>query len=240
MKKFDVFQLPDSGYLAIKHGFNWTPLFFGSIWCFFVAKLYGWGSLCLGMFVVGRIVGTVINPSHNPNDCFWLIAVYSLFEISFAIWFAANANSFRINKYTELGYRILQKNVYASDRQQAVSKAREDSNKNSGLEVRLEQSSKKMESSLKDSVNSLKSLQKRNVLSDAEYKAAEVRAEEVYKQQKKIQAQQIQLREQETAEQKLQEKLKIDLAELTTMYEQNIIDSNTYAAAKGRLYRTKK
>ena len=240
MKKFDVFQLPDDGYLAIKHGFNWTPLFFGWIWCFFAAKLYGWGNVCLGIFVIGRIVGTAINPSHNPSDFFWLILVYSAFELSFAIWFAANANNIRRNKYTQLGYKILQKSVYASDQYQAVSKAREDSNKNSGFEVKLEPTSKNLKSSHKDSVKSLKSLQKRNVLSDAEYKAAEGRAEEVYEQQKQSEDRQRQLKEQQAAEQELQEKLKKDLAELTTMYEQNIINANTFAAAKGRLYRTKK
>jgi hypothetical protein len=165
--------------------------------------------------------------------------VYGVFEFSFAIWFASNANNFRRNNYTQVGYEILKKNVSASDRHQAIAKAREDSNTNNEFEIRQEKSFKNLKSSHKDSVKSLRSLQKKNVLSEAEYKAAEVRAEVVYQQQKRLEERQIQQKKQEAAEQELQEKLKKDLAELTTMYEQNIIDANTYAAAKGRLYRTK-
>ena len=234
MKSFDVFQLPGGSYHAIKHGFSWTAFFLTWIWCFLVAKLYGWGSVCLGVFVIGRLIGTVVTPSHNSNDFFWLIFVYSVFEFSFAIWLAANANNFRRNKYKQLGYQIRLKNIYASSRQQAVSKVREDSNKNIGFEVRLEKSSKNLKTSHKDSVKNLKSLQKRNVLSDAEYKVAEVRAEEVYEQQKQFKDRQRQLKEQKAAEQKLQEKLNNNLSELTTMYEQGILNYHTYAAAKGR------
>ena len=240
MKTFDVFRLPDGNYSAIKHGFNWTPLFFSWIWCFFTAKLYRWGSVCLGVFIIGRLVGTVVIPSHNPSDFFWLILVYSVFEFSFAIWFASNANNFRRNNYTQLGYEILKKHVSASDPYQAISKAREDSNKNNGFKARQEKSFKNLKNSHKDSVKSLKSLQQNNVLSEAEYKAAEVRAEEVYEQQKQLEERQRQLMKQEAAEQVLQEKLNNNLAELKTMYEQGILNSNTYEVAKGRLIRKKK
>ena len=240
MKTFDVFRLPDGNYCAIKHGFNWTPLFFTWIWCFFTAKLYGWGSVCFSVFVTGRIVGTVVIPSHNPSDFFWLILVYSVFEFSFAIWFASNANNFRRNHYTHLEYEILKKNVYASDRHQAISVALEDSNTNNEFEIRQEKSFKNLKISHKDSVKSLRSLQKKNVLSEAEYKVAEVRADEVYEQQKRLEERQIQLKKQEAAEQVLKEKLSNNLAELKTMYEKGILNSNTYAAARGRLIRGKK
>jgi len=235
MKTFDVFQLPNGSYRAIKYGFNWAPLFFSWIWCFFIAKIYGWGSACLSFFIIGRLVGTLIDPTHNPSDLFFLILVFGVFEFSFAIWFAANANNFRRKKYTELGYKLVQKLVSAPNRHQAILIANKDCNNNNEFEVKLQQGARNLAGSLRN----LKSLKKRNILNEAEFKAAETRAEEVYEQQRKTNEQQKRLSEEQVTKQKSQEKLDNNLADLKLMYEEGIINFYTYAATKRRLFRKK-
>jgi hypothetical protein len=235
MKTFDVFQLPNGNYRAIKYGFNWTPLFFTWIWCFFVAKLYGWGSACLGVFIICRLVGIVISPSHNPNDFFFLILVFGILEFSFSIWFSANANNFRRKKYMELKYKLVQQHVDSTNKHQAISKARQDHNNDGGFEVKLQQNTKNLASSLRN----LKSLKKRNILNDTEFKAAESRAEEVYDQLRISNEEQKRMSQEEVAKQILQAKLDNNLADLKTMYEEGIINYYIYAAAKRRLFRKK-
>jgi hypothetical protein len=234
MKTFDVFQLPDGNCRAIKYGFNWTSLFFAWIWCFFVAKLYGWGSVCLGAFIIGRIVGTAIIPSHNSSDFFMVILISGIFEFIFAIWFAANANNFRRNKYKKLEYPLVQRQVKAPNSREAIAKARKDGNQGE-IGVQHKQESKNLAGSLRN----LKSLKKRNILNDAEFKVAENRAEEIYEQKNAFNKQQIRLSQEEITKQKLQAKLDNNLADLASMYEEGIINFNTHVAAKRRLFRNK-
>jgi hypothetical protein len=237
MKTFDVFKLSGGSYHAIKHGFNWTTLFLPWIWCFFVAKLYVWGSVCFGVFVIGRLFGTLIIPSHNPSDFFWLILVCGVFEFCFAVWFAANANNFRRDKYKELEYQLVQRQVKALNRRQAIAIARKApiSNSNSVFDDKVKQDTK----SLAGSLRNLKSLKKRNILNDAEFKVAEDRAEEFYKQKSDANNKQKKLSQEEAAKQISQEKLDNNLADLASMYEEGIINFYTHVAAKRRLFRNK-
>jgi hypothetical protein len=129
MKKFDVFQLPDGSYRAIKYGFSWPSLFLTWIWCFFVARLYGWGSIWIGVFVVGRVIGRAIDQTNDSSDYLAVILISGAIEIGFAIWFASNANEYRRSKYLEMGYVLVQKLIEAPNSDQAISIARQGNDK---------------------------------------------------------------------------------------------------------------
>ena len=135
----------------------------------------------------------------------------------------------------ELKYKLVQQRVDSPNKHQAISKARQDHNNDGGLEVKIQQNTKNLAGSLRN----LKSLKKRNILNDVEFKAAESRAEEVYEQQRESNEEQNRLSQEEVAKQISQAKLDNNLADLKLMYEEGIINYFTYSGAKRRLFRKK-
>ena len=129
MKKFDVFQLTDGTYRAIKYGFSWPALFFTWIWCFFTARLYGWGCVFIGVMFVGKVFDTIESEpvgSDGANIAFGIATIHFFIVVSLGVWFAFNANEFRRSKYTQMGYSLVRKKVDAADGESAISIARKD------------------------------------------------------------------------------------------------------------------
>ena len=126
MKKFDVFQLPDGSYRAIKHGFNWPSFFFNWIWCFFIARLYGWGCVWLGVLIVSKVFDKIADEPNPSGAAVLVLIVTGLLFLGFGIWFSFNANEFRRRKYSQLGYSLVRKKFDASSQDNAISIARQE------------------------------------------------------------------------------------------------------------------
>lgn len=129
MKKFDVFQLPDGSYRAIKYGFNWPSFFFNWIWCLFVARLYGWGGVWFGVLLLSgafdRIASEPTTSTSGASLAAGIALINFVVVVGFGVWFSFNANEFRRRKYAQLGYTLLLQQVDAPNRENAISTARQ-------------------------------------------------------------------------------------------------------------------
>lgn len=88
---------------------------------------------------------------------------------------------------------------------------------------------------LDNSLEALKLLKEKNVLSDAEFEEAKNRAQEKYERQKQLNEQQKQLIEQQNSKMELQAEFDKSMAELVALTQQGVIDSTAFEVARGRL-----
>ena len=130
MKIFDVFQLPDGSYRAVKYGYSWPSFFFNWIWCFFFARLYGWGAVWIGVWfisgVVDKIVGEPTVSDEAASLALGIGLTSSVIMIGFGVWFSFNANEFRRRKYAQLGYSLVRRQAEAANQNQAIFTARQE------------------------------------------------------------------------------------------------------------------
>lgn len=239
MKKFDVFELQDGSYRAIKYGFNWPSFFFTWIWCFFVARLYGWGCVWIGVIFLGAVLGSVENQMvrSNPEGALLLSFVDIAAIIGFGIYFSYNANNFRRRKYIENGYTRLCEKIQAPNRDKAISIARQDNRGAKGDDVGLKQAStdkipnvEDAQNTLEKSLEDLSALKAKNVLSDAEFEEAKKRAQEAHKNQE-------QLAEQLISEKEVRAEFDKSMNDLTALHQQGVLDNSAYESAKMRLFK---
>ena len=130
MKSFDVYLLPNGSYNAIKHGFSWPAFFFNWIWCFFIARLYGWGGVWLVIILVSgtfdRIADDGMASNSGTSLAMGISVVNFLVFVGIGIAFALNANDFRRRKYTQLGFTLVSEKVGALNSEGAIAKARQE------------------------------------------------------------------------------------------------------------------
>jgi len=232
--------MPDGSYRAIKYGFNWPSFFFGWIWCFFVARLYGWGSLWIGVILVSGVLEAAEDQltRSDPNAALVLILFNAAAVVAFSIYFAYNANNFRRRKYIQKGYTRLREKIEASNRDQAISIARKDNNGAEEDEVGLKQTStgevpnvEDAQKQLEKSLENLNALKEKNVSNDAEIEKAKNRAQDIYEHQK-------QFNEKRVSQQELRVELKNNLADLAALHQKGVLDSSAYEAGEERLIKT--
>ena len=130
MKKFDVFQLPDGSYRAIKYGFNWPSFFFTWIWCFFVARLYGWGIVWVVVWFAGKVLDAIssdlVRYDAGSSSATAILFVSFVAFVGLGIWFSSNANDFRRRKYIQMGYSLVCKEIDAPNQDNAISKVQQE------------------------------------------------------------------------------------------------------------------
>lgn len=122
--------------------------------------------------------------------------------------------------------------------EKTVFNTRQDSNESNDIERGLEEVSidkiltvENAEKELEKSLINLNTLKDKNILNDAEFEAAENKAQKLYERQKQI-------NEQRVSEHELREELDNNLADLTTLHQQGVLDNSAYAVAKERLFKT--
>ena len=106
--------------------------FFNWVWCFFIAKLYGWGIVWIFVLAVSGVLGKAGEEltASNPEAALLLLLTDITLLLGFGIFFSFYANKFRRGKYLLNEYQTIGTGVVAGSTDQAILKAQ---NKNTDL-----------------------------------------------------------------------------------------------------------
>lgn len=123
MKSFNVYHHANlNKYVAVKNGYSWSAFifsFFGVFGCLWML----WNRLFLhsGLFLLTMIFVGLLNGAILASTGVDLSGIFYLITIGLAAAIGADANRWKRNNVIKRGYTLVLENVYAHNKEHAIS-----------------------------------------------------------------------------------------------------------------------